>query len=536
MDDHCIRCEGARAAVAIRARGSIGGGSRHHGRDGRPPGEGRLGRERALDHRPSGQAGGADRSRKLALRARARGSRRISPTVARGHGAEKAAGRQPNCSKAYKAPSPLCHEPAAQSSHDHVVHHDGDDHADARQHHRKRRLAAHARNPVGLPGSDRVGADRLHRGRGHRHSSHRLVRRSLRPEKHISGIDQRLYLGLGAVRHVEFPGRDRRGAPAAGNIRRGPGAAVASGLDGHQSQGEAGLSHGHLGHGGHGRSDSRAHPGRLADRRLQLALGIFHQRSDRLPGHLRRLAIHPPGARGETAEFRRVRICHLELGRRRAADAARSRPTERLVLVDGNLDRGHRSGRDEHLLRRAYPDDAGRQGLRRLSAVQEPELRHRRLVHLHRRLGPVRDARAHPDHARILLDYPVATTGLVTAPSGVGTMIAMLIVGRLIGKVDLRLMLLVGFAVTAFSLWQMAHYSLDLSAGRHRLAGRDSGNRHGIGVRAPERGDVCHLEPGDARAGHRPLQPGAQYRQQHRHLAGADLVGAQYRHCACLAD
>jgi DHA2 family multidrug resistance protein len=62
-----------------------------------------------------------------------------------------------------------------------------------------------------------------------------------------------------------------------------------------------------------------------------------------------------------------------------------------------------------------------------------------------------------------LLDYPVATTGLVTAPAGIGTMIAMLIAGRIIGKVDLRLTLFVGFLVTAFALWEMAHYSLDLS-------------------------------------------------------------------------
>jgi DHA2 family multidrug resistance protein len=62
-----------------------------------------------------------------------------------------------------------------------------------------------------------------------------------------------------------------------------------------------------------------------------------------------------------------------------------------------------------------------------------------------------------------LLGYPVATTGLVTAPAGVGTMFAMLIAGRIIGKVDLRLTLLVGFLITAFALWQMAGYSLDLS-------------------------------------------------------------------------
>ncbi len=70
-----------------------------------------------------------------------------------------------------------------------------------------------------------------------------------------------------------------------------------------------------------------------------------------------------------------------------------------------------------------------------------------------------------PTMLETLLDYPVATTGLVTAPSGIGTMFSMLIAGRLIGRIDLRLMLFAGFTVTALSLWQMAHYSLDLSSG-----------------------------------------------------------------------
>jgi MFS transporter, DHA2 family, multidrug resistance protein len=69
-----------------------------------------------------------------------------------------------------------------------------------------------------------------------------------------------------------------------------------------------------------------------------------------------------------------------------------------------------------------------------------------------------------PTMLETLLDYPVATTGLVTAPSGIGTMLAMLIAGRLVGKVDLRLTLLVGFLISAFALWQMTGYSLDLSA------------------------------------------------------------------------
>ena len=62
-----------------------------------------------------------------------------------------------------------------------------------------------------------------------------------------------------------------------------------------------------------------------------------------------------------------------------------------------------------------------------------------------------------------LMGYPAALAGLVTAPSGLGTMLAMLVVGRLTGKVDFRLLLGAGFAITAFSLWQMTHYTLVLS-------------------------------------------------------------------------
>jgi DHA2 family multidrug resistance protein len=62
-----------------------------------------------------------------------------------------------------------------------------------------------------------------------------------------------------------------------------------------------------------------------------------------------------------------------------------------------------------------------------------------------------------------LMNYPAALAGLVTAPSGLGTMVAMLVVGRLTGKVDFRLLLGSGFAITAFSLWQMTQYTLTLS-------------------------------------------------------------------------
>jgi len=59
-----------------------------------------------------------------------------------------------------------------------------------------------------------------------------------------------------------------------------------------------------------------------------------------------------------------------------------------------------------------------------------------------------------------LMDYPVVTTGLVTAPRGIGTLVAMFIVGRLMGKLDVRLVIAAGFGLTAFSCFQMTHFDL----------------------------------------------------------------------------
>jgi DHA2 family multidrug resistance protein len=64
-----------------------------------------------------------------------------------------------------------------------------------------------------------------------------------------------------------------------------------------------------------------------------------------------------------------------------------------------------------------------------------------------------------------LMNYPVVYTGMVTAPRGIGTMIAMIAVGRLVQRVDLRLIMATGFALTAIALWQMTHITLDMGSG-----------------------------------------------------------------------
>src|ERR1700681_4402269 len=63
-----------------------------------------------------------------------------------------------------------------------------------------------------------------------------------------------------------------------------------------------------------------------------------------------------------------------------------------------------------------------------------------------------------------LLNYPVVTTGLVTAPRGVGTLVAMFIVGRMMGKIDIRLIIGTGFALTAVASWQMTGFDLQMDS------------------------------------------------------------------------
>jgi DHA2 family multidrug resistance protein len=62
-----------------------------------------------------------------------------------------------------------------------------------------------------------------------------------------------------------------------------------------------------------------------------------------------------------------------------------------------------------------------------------------------------------------LMGYPVITAGLVLAPRGVGTMIAMMIVGRIINRVDPRALIFFGLVLTAFVLWQMTGFTPDVS-------------------------------------------------------------------------
>lgn len=62
-----------------------------------------------------------------------------------------------------------------------------------------------------------------------------------------------------------------------------------------------------------------------------------------------------------------------------------------------------------------------------------------------------------------LMNYPVMTAGLVLAPRGMGTMFAMMIAGRLVQRMDPRILLLAGFSMTAFVLHEMTMFTPDVS-------------------------------------------------------------------------
>lgn len=60
--------------------------------------------------------------------------------------------------------------------------------------------------------------------------------------------------------------------------------------------------------------------------------------------------------------------------------------------------------------------------------------------------------------------YPVIDTGLVLAPRGLGVIVAMGVAARLMGRVDSRILLALGFGITAWSFLMMTRWSLDIDS------------------------------------------------------------------------
>ena len=63
-------------------------------------------------------------------------------------------------------------------------------------------------------------------------------------------------------------------------------------------------------------------------------------------------------------------------------------------------------------------------------------------------------------YSQKLLGYDALTSGLVLAPGGLGNMFSLILCGRLVTRVDQRLLLTFGCLVNAISLYMMSNLTL----------------------------------------------------------------------------
>lgn len=67
-----------------------------------------------------------------------------------------------------------------------------------------------------------------------------------------------------------------------------------------------------------------------------------------------------------------------------------------------------------------------------------------------------------PPFLQELLNYPVLTTGLLLAPRGIGALFAMSVVGQLLRRFEPRVLIPIGFLISAYALFWMAQFSLNV--------------------------------------------------------------------------
>lgn len=68
-----------------------------------------------------------------------------------------------------------------------------------------------------------------------------------------------------------------------------------------------------------------------------------------------------------------------------------------------------------------------------------------------------------PPFMQQLMGYPVVDVGYLLAPRGIGTMMTMILVGHLAGRIDSRYLIFVGLLLTIFSLWQMTGFTAEIT-------------------------------------------------------------------------
>jgi DHA2 family multidrug resistance protein len=62
-----------------------------------------------------------------------------------------------------------------------------------------------------------------------------------------------------------------------------------------------------------------------------------------------------------------------------------------------------------------------------------------------------------------LMGYPALNSGMAVSPRGIGAVAALVVVGRLVGKIDTRFLIAFGFSLLAYATWQFARINLDIA-------------------------------------------------------------------------
>lgn len=70
-----------------------------------------------------------------------------------------------------------------------------------------------------------------------------------------------------------------------------------------------------------------------------------------------------------------------------------------------------------------------------------------------------------------LMGFPVIETGLLMGPRGIGTMVSMIVVGRLVSKYDPRLLIVAGTLLMGYSLFMMTEFDIVMSSGPILVSG-----------------------------------------------------------------
>jgi DHA2 family multidrug resistance protein len=68
-----------------------------------------------------------------------------------------------------------------------------------------------------------------------------------------------------------------------------------------------------------------------------------------------------------------------------------------------------------------------------------------------------------PLFLQTMLGYPAVQSGMAVSPRGIGSICSMIIIGRLVGKIDSRWLIMLGFIVLGYSTWLFGDINLDIS-------------------------------------------------------------------------